>query len=625
MPRPRRGRSPRRLLARRPDSVLEQPGRLVPDEHGQWGRFGLSGWLDWTGRGAQGAPFVWSDSRVARLELPACAPADRTLGLRFWMPAVEGSSRAGSSVSVRLNGVEVGSVEAELAPRTFEFSAPASLWHEGRNVLELESAGLRASENGKPRSLALAEVLYDRERRVEPDPGAARAALDPGTAVTYLVAPRGKSELYVACASRARGVLAARIRFLNAGDARPAAVADRSLLLPLADAGDGMRHLSRRVPLPDAGDGLLEIELRWLAGDGERAPLELERAALLGSLRADRPSILLVSVDTVAASHMSVYGYSRPTTPSLEKLAAEAIVFERCTANAPWTLPSYLSMMTGLFPGAHRVDAPEPAERELWEEWHIAGNRLTLAELLRAAGYQTAGFVDSLFLGERFGVPQGFDTFDSSAAEIDKADPGGGFQRVAALARSWLDCADPGMPFFLLLHADVHGPYTPEEPWRGRFSAGLEDGPSVRAGGFGNAFGTIPAYIARGVVPVGPLPEWLPTAPIVAAYDEGLLCLDAHLGAFLDRLRDGGVLDRCALVVNADHGESDVHHNFYFGHGVLYEDVLHVPLLVRLPEGRGGGRRVETPVQSVDLYPTLAELAGLRPRHDLHGRSLVSL
>ena len=267
----------------------------------------------------------------------------------------------------------------------------------------------------------------------------------------------------------------------------------------------------------------------------------------------------------------------------------------------------------------------------MWQQWYLSQNRWTLAESLRAAGYRTAGFVDSSWITSRFGLTQGFDVYDSSAAEGPFAPHGsrdGGIRRTTALARAFLEDLGPEEPFLLFLHAlDVHGAYL-AKPSTWPYSTDSEPYDRERtrpAGGSPQAFGIIPTYIALGEVPSGELPSRMPTAPLERAYDEGIRFLDEELGRFLAFLGHAGILERSWLVFTADHGEMMSDSTLLFGHGVLDQDVTHVPLLIRPPGGCPGGRRVAEAVQLVDLYPTLVELAGLECRPPKHGRSLVPL
>jgi arylsulfatase A-like enzyme len=344
-----------------------------------------------------------------------------------------------------------------------------------------------------------------------------------------------------------------------------------------------------------------------------------------------RPPIVFVSIDTFSARHLSLYGYARATSPELERLREDAVVFERCLANAPWTLPSYLSVMSGLYPRAHWVelDYQEGSRIQSFDQFTLAPSRWTLAEALRARGYRTAGFVDTQWLSPQSGVQQGFDLYNGDAALAPFSEVHAGIELIVErLVPPWLATTDADRPPFLFVHAlDAHGPYLPEEPFRDAFLPHLTGERSwVPVGSVNQTYRTIPKWMGLTLVPDedSPLPEAQPVEELVARYDETLLKVDAYLGRLLALLRERGLYDEAAIVVTGDHGE------FFgpgvFGHGVMREAVLHVPLILKLPGNARGGQRVETPVSLVDLYPTLLELSGV-PAEDsrLHGESWLAL
>jgi arylsulfatase len=352
--------------------------------------------------------------------------------------------------------------------------------------------------------------------------------------------------------------------------------------------------------------------------------------AACGRAPAPRPpSILFVSLDTLAARHTSLHGYARRTTPNLEALAAESVVFERCLANAPWTSPSYASQFTGLLPESS-WSAPDPERKqpeaadEPWRQWNVPAARVTLAETLQAAGYRTAAFIDNPMCGAVFGFDQGFERFDTSAAAIPAQDPEGGLRAQIPLVLDWL-AAQRGAPAFAFVNAlDVHEPYLPAARVAGKFDGDeLAQVPEELPIGPNGRFAVVPERQARTLLGAGELPARMRTAPLVGRYDEEILDLDAALAELVAGLRTRGLLDELVLVISADHGETMGAPEHKFGHGTQVEAVLHVPLIVRLPGGAHGGTRVRQPVQLVDLYPTLAELAGARAPAGLHGRSLA--
>ncbi|MEO0650306.1 MAG: sulfatase-like hydrolase/transferase, partial [Planctomycetota bacterium] len=196
------------------------------------------------------------------------------------------------------------------------------------------------------------------------------------------------------------------------------------------------------------------------------------------------------------------------------------------------------------------------------------------------------------------------------------------FDKGDRVLREW----DRERPLFLFLQVlDVHGPYMTRAPWAGRF-ASEDPGPSAPVvGNFDNQLGTVQLYQVQPFYEGRDIPEQVAIHPLRDAYDEKILEMDAVLGDYFDRWKRRGYLDDGLLLLSADHGESVLQHDILFRHKATYEEVTHIPLVVRLPGGERGGRRVSERVSLVDLYPTFGELVGLGPtdlRH--HGQSLAA-
>ncbi len=328
------------------------------------------------------------------------------------------------------------------------------------------------------------------------------------------------------------------------------------------------------------------------------------------------PNVLLIILDTVRAASLSLYGYERPTTPGLERLAERAIVFDRAMSTAPWTLPSHASVFTGLYPHQMRADWQAPLERE----------PRTLAEIFSAAGYRTAGFTANLgFTSRETGIARGFQHYEDHGlkfGEIVAASAIGRFVgenmklrqilgtdellerksagHVIGGFTDWLDNGDTQRPFFAFLNLyDAHGPYLPPAPYDTAFGAGRAD---------------------RSISPLHRL-LWDPSrghAPLseaehreeVDAYDGAILYLDAQLDSLFAALRRQGLMDNTIVVITADHGEEFGEHRVYDHGNSLYLAGVHVPLLI-VPPGGAPGVRVGEAVSLRDLPATLLELAGI--------------
>jgi arylsulfatase A-like enzyme len=607
--------APRSLLPREPERILDQPGTIAPVAGTLFGRFSNGPFERELGQ-VDGHPLAWARTRRIRVVLPAIHLEDREI--RLWLVLPPGGPPEGIPGSVTLNLQELGSFRASTELQELSFRAPADVWRHGENVLEIGVERVTAVDPERTLGFGLGRIEYARPRSIVVEPGALRMRSD--TAVVYAHEPQTESGLVIE--GRADGGrLEVHLRHVDPDTGKEVELGE-----PLRfDVRDG--RVRGEVLLPASQQQVLETEIGWTAS-GEQE-LVIERLEVREPPGVRRSPVIFVSVDTLGAQHMSLYGLSRKTTPRLEELAEDAVVFERCRANAPWTVPSYMSQFTGLTASSHggrgKVHVPP------WEEYQLAANRWTLAESFRAAGYRTAAFVDNPWLRRGFGFAQGFELYDVSATERPHRDTTGGVDHVVPRALEWLDSLGADEPFFLFVQVfDTHAPYVASEPWKGTFDGdGLIDESWTIPVGFGQAYayGCLRTSVMPSLFPPDPdaWPTEVAVAPFAAAYHEKVLQVDAGVGRFVDGLRERGLYDRCIFVFSADHGESTVQHDYFFDHSLLYEEVLHVPLLIKPPFAQRG-RRVLEPVQLVDVYPTLLELAFGQPSQaHLHGRSILPL
>jgi arylsulfatase A-like enzyme len=315
---------------------------------------------------------------------------------------------------------------------------------------------------------------------------------------------------------------------------------------------------------------------------------------------AIRPNLVLVVIDTLRADHVGAYGYTRATTPRLDALAARGVRFEGAHAATSWTLPSVVSMLTGTYPAEHGVDLVDSALNE---------KRPTIATLLRAAGYETAAFcANAAMLTEVQGVAQGFDRFENvSPAGEDPFKGGPGADRVTDAALAWLAVRDGSWPYFLYVHYfDPHGPYHPPSTYAQRFGMAADE-PMLQNPGK-------QTMALLGKVPAEPELDVLRTL-----YDGEIAFTDAEVGRLVDRLASGG--DDPLVVVTADHGEEFGEHGGMQHGRTLFEEVLHVPLLVA-GAGVARGVVVTTPVSLVSLAATFLDFARVATTTAFAGASL---
>lgn len=334
------------------------------------------------------------------------------------------------------------------------------------------------------------------------------------------------------------------------------------------------------------------------------------------------PNIILISIDTLRADRMSAYGHSRPTTPGLDAWARESGVrFETVVAPAPWTLPSHISLFSGLDAATHGFNYDAPAHPSL----------VTLAERLREAGYSTAAFTAGAYLDPQFGLSQGFDLFRSRQDRPAKKETSLELVEGIAQLRSWL--AQPAArPFFAFLHSyEVHTPYRARQPYFERFGGDVSRMPSGRI-----TVRTVPRdqhndfLRRREFVFADPDTDGETAVPdedldiVEIAYDSGVGYMDHHVSRLLADLPAMGLGSDTVVVFTSDHGEMLGEHGLA-AHGYLYDENLLVPLILALPGGRGRGRVVADQVRLTDVFPTLLELAGLEPRQAIDGESVLPL
>ncbi len=379
---------------------------------------------------------------------------------------------------------------------------------------------------------------------------------------------------------------------------------------PASEPADRVWH-DREISLEPCSTPATEIELRTSCGPRRNCaadwaawgdPRIRHHQAL--APRAERLA-LLISIDTLRPDRLGVYGAERKTSPALERLARDAIVFETAVSSSPWTLPSHATMLTSTYPRAHGAEGRAS----------IAAATPLISELLSAAGWQTAGFVDSAYLAPDFGFHRGYDHYDHEDP------PPGDYRRGAPVLRQrlldWLAGADE-RPTFVFWHImDVHGPYWAPAPFGGRFH-----GTSAPSEATDSRLERLRELKYHDHLR---LDRFSTFDDLVATYDEGIAAVDATLGHLFQVLRDAGLYDEALIVVTSDHGESLLDHDAWVGHGIfLTDDELRVPLIVKLPDQRHAGERVEEMAGVVDVAATILDALGVPEAGTFQGRSLIS-
>lgn len=316
---------------------------------------------------------------------------------------------------------------------------------------------------------------------------------------------------------------------------------------------------------------------------------------LLGARAVARPNLLVIGIDTLRADRVGCYGYAKPTSPHIDALARDAVVFDQAISQSPWTLPAFASIFTGLTPSVHgagRGGGKNPVP--------FTADVPTLATLLAAAGYQTASFVTNGWVSKDVGLDKGF-------AETQLAYSRDGSEQMAL---AWLR-AHAHERFFLFVHLlDPHIPYV----------ATAEDLAALGITATPAQVDEVNAF-AKGLrLLTDRSPEQ--SALLQDLYDASVHRSDRRVGTLLAALEESGIGERTIVVIVADHGE-ELFDRGRLGHGhSLYDELLRVPLIVRFPNGQWR-QRIETQVRTMDLMPTMLDVLDVPSPDGLDGVSLL--
>lgn len=301
------------------------------------------------------------------------------------------------------------------------------------------------------------------------------------------------------------------------------------------------------------------------------------RAGLPLKTKAPDFNVLFISIDTLRADHLGCYGYSNVQTPNIDQLAGEGALFSRCYTPVPVTLPSHTSMMTGRYPLSHGVRNNGT--------FVVDPEMETMAKVLKGRGYQTAAFMGAFVLDSRFGLDQGFDVYDDYMDQ-DKTQPlllynERKAEAVVEGAQKWLK-TNGSKPFFLWLHCfDPHAPYEPPEPFATTYKGNL--------------------------------------------YDGEIAYTDQVLGRLFATLKAMNIWDNTLVILTGDHGESLGEHGEKTHAIFIYDSTMHVPLIVRYPKALPRNVEISQEVSTIDIFPTVMNLMGLRNGENVQGESLMGL
>lgn len=420
-----------------------------------------------------------------------------------------------------------------------------------------------------------------------------------------LLAPQGAAYRYRVVPPR-DAVLRLGLGYVLPGDGEAGReVSYRVSVETPAAAGDAVAVLAEtRATEPHAG--WVDREMSLAAWAGEEIVLELAAGPAVageaasaapvwaafstpevvsGELHEPEPDVILVSLDTLRADHLGSYGYHRPTSPHLDRLAASGYRFEHAVSQSPWTRPSHRSLFSGQYPLTFGGERTIPLASTLWK-----------------AGWRTGAITGGGQVSHQFGFHRGFESYRVSYW----------VRRLDEVTR-WLDAAR-GRRNFLFLHTfEIHDPYDHDYFARDLPSGRVEPGVTIR--------------------------DWQGRAELTAEereyvealYDSGIRYTDEQIGRLFAALDERGILERAIVIVTSDHGEQFWEHGSWVHGSTVYDHQLLVPLVIHLPESlrrelhgdaNAGGRVISRQVRLIDLYPTLMDLLGLEPLPGFQGRSL---
>jgi arylsulfatase A-like enzyme len=557
-----------------------------------------------------GDTVAWGTARVASLQFSVLEPADSRLVVRAGLLGPRALSRA--VLQVRLNGRPLGRLLVDRTLREHALSLPARVQLAGANVLAFTNSLLRStrgrSDDRAGRAVAIDWVAFEGLNAQAWRP---RLASLPGGTTNLLLPSSGGVDFFLRLPQSARLTLLAVV---------PPGAKAVQLRVSLQRQGEPERVLFEAVPPPRS----LEIELKHR--DERHARLRLG-AIGRGALRVVAPrlrfpapgaaaksqpatrgtrrgtNVILYLVDTLRAGSLGCYGARRPTSPNIDRFAAGGIVYTRTVAQSPWTKPATASILTGRNPPGHGAVSLAAS---------IAPGAVTLAQVLERHGYRTAAFVTNVNAQGVFGFHRGFGEHVYLPEDPERPTVHVPAHELHERVMRWLDGRKTGEPFFLYVHAsDPHAPYRPPasvavEPPIGHVS------PAVAA-----AVNPLKLLLAdpseRTAANVG---------YVRALYDGEVSAVDASVGALLDALEARGLADTTVVILTADHGE-EFHEHGGFEHGrTLYDEQLLVPLILRLPGGAYGGRRVNEVARQIDVLPTVLTYLGLPVPSGVEGTPL---
>lgn len=317
-------------------------------------------------------------------------------------------------------------------------------------------------------------------------------------------------------------------------------------------------------------------------------------------------NIVLITIDTLRADHLSCYGYERKTSSNIDNIAKEGIRFTNALATSPWTPPSMASIMTSLYPISHGVNHGFARSGKAYSQEILSGKFNTLAEILKKHGYTTFGAVANVHMTEELGFSQGFDYYYC-----------GGFHKaylINNVVSSWEEKIKKSKKSFIWVHYfDPHHTYNPKSPWIKDFAAELRvENTALSKMSMKELIKLIPTFKKK-----KDALEYL-----IALYDSEISYVDYHLRHLLYKL---GLDKNSLIIITSDHGEEFLEHGS-LGHAhTLYQELIHVPLIIKLPfpSKYPINSVIDEPVSIIDIMPTILGFSGITIPTEIKGKNLL--
>lgn len=334
-----------------------------------------------------------------------------------------------------------------------------------------------------------------------------------------------------------------------------------------------------------------------------------------GREEVEKYNVLLVSIDSLRSDHLGCYGYKQPTSPVIDQLAQNGILFKNTISTTSWTLPAHISLFTSMDIMVHGVKEGVSLHKDIG----------SLAQELKKNGYQTAAFCSSPYMNPAFGHDRGFDLYhnidvadhrfkdtvipppeERDAVHADVTSP-----EITELACEWLE-NNRRDPFFLFIHMwDVHYDYIPPEPYDRKFD------PDYTGDIDGRGFILNPK--------VNPEMNERDLKHIIALYDGEIAWVDFHLGLIIGKLKELGLFENTQIVVTADHGDEFFEHGGKGHRFTLYDEVVRIPLVIHGPGKANGGLEISRQASIIDIAPTILDLCGFETPGWMQGEPLLAV